>query len=434
MTKPADLIRFVLVRFFHLGLPMVCVMHIVVGCEESRFEEHVITTNVYISTVYAADVDNDGDTDVLSSSKYDEKIMWYENNMDADVDANAAGAFTERTIAQSTGAESVSCADFDGDGDMDVVAADDFGDRIVWYENTGTELGADTADAFTEHDVTTDIRSPDTVFAIDMDIDGDMDVLAISAIENKIAWYENGGTELGENMADVFTEHVISTEADFSALYPADVDGDGDLDVLSVSSDDIVWYENTGTEVGENTAGEFTKRVISSEHPNATAVYGADIDGDGDLDVLAAASWMPWSDKVAWYENTGTDAGEGSADAFTQHVITTNSSSAHSVYAADVDSDGDMDVLSAGFRLFLGDRVTWYENTGTNDSGNNAGEFTQHDINTVRESPYAIYPSDVDGDGNMDILASFGSVDSEASGDTIDTVQSIVWFQNTGGN
>ena len=72
------------------------------------------------------------------------------------------------------------------------------------------------------------------------------------------------------------------------------------------------------------------------------AVYAADIDNDGDMDVLSASIN---DSKIAWYEN------DGAADpSFTARTITTSADGARSVYAADMDNDGDIDVLSASYR------------------------------------------------------------------------------------
>ena len=129
------------------------------------------------------------------------------------------------------------------------------------------------------------------MFASDMDGDGDLDVLSASRNGDKIAWYENDGNQL-------FTVHTISTVADGAwSVHAADVDGDGDLDVLSASSidDKIAWYENDGSE-------RFTAHIIAinSAADGARAVFAADVDNDGDLDVLSASSG---NDKIAWYEN-----------------------------------------------------------------------------------------------------------------------------------
>jgi len=106
-------------------------------------------------------------------------------------------------------------------------------DKIDWYENNGSEN-------FTQHSITTDANDASSVYAVDADGDGDIDVLSASAIDNIIAWYENDGNEN-------FTSHSITTDALGAwSVYAVDVDGDGDIDVLSASSDDskIAWYEN----------------------------------------------------------------------------------------------------------------------------------------------------------------------------------------------
>jgi hypothetical protein len=96
-----------------------------------------------------------------------------------------------------------------------------------------------------------------SVYATDMDGDGDMDVLSASWTDNKIAWYENtdGAGTFG-------AQNVISTVAmNASSVYATDMDGDGDMDVLSASNDDhkIAWYENTD---GDGTFG--AQQVIST--------------------------------------------------------------------------------------------------------------------------------------------------------------------------
>ena len=93
-----------------------------------------------------------------------------------------------------------------------------------------------------------------------------------------------------------FDVHTITTSAyGARSVYAIDVDGDGDMDVLSASDQDdtIAWYENNGSE-------SFTAHTITSSADGANSVYAVDLDGDGDMDVLSA-SWN--DDKIAWYEN-----------------------------------------------------------------------------------------------------------------------------------
>jgi len=96
----------------------------------------------------------------------------------------------------------------------------------------------------------------------------------------------------------------------------------------------------------------FTEYSISTSADNAYSVYAADVDGDGDMDVLSASYN---DDKIAWYENDGSES-------FTEHTVTTSANGAVTVYAADVDGDGDMDVLSASYN---DDKIAWYEQEGS---------------------------------------------------------------------
>ncbi|MCH8042774.1 MAG: tandem-95 repeat protein, partial [Planctomycetes bacterium] len=327
------------------------------------------------TSLFAADVDGDGDIDVLSASQFDDTIAWYEND--------GSGRFVAHTISTAADfAIRVFAADVDGDGDMDVLSASVFDNKIVWYENDGDQR-------FTPHLITTLAFWAVDVIVADMDGDGDIDVLSASRDDDKIAWYENDGNQQ-------FTAHTISTAANGARrLFAADVDGDGDIDVLSASrtGDQIDWYENDGSQ-------RFTPHNISSTADGAMSVIAADLDGDGDMDVLSASYN---DDKIVWYEN---DGGEN----FTPHTISANADNVQSVSVADMDGDGDLDVLSASYN---DDKIAWYENDGS-------GGFTPHTISTDVDGARSAIAADVDGDGDLDVF-------SASTGDN-----TIAWYENDG--
>jgi len=122
----------------------------------------------------------------------------------------------------------------------------------------------------------------ESVFAVDIDGDGDPDVLSASYGDNKVAWYENL-----DGLGTYGPQHIITTDAQgVKRVCAADLDGDNDPDVLSASSltDEIAWYENTD---GNGTFGP--KQVITTLAENARWVVTADLDGDLDQDVLSAS-------------------------------------------------------------------------------------------------------------------------------------------------
>jgi hypothetical protein len=131
----------------------------------------------------------------------------------------------------------------------------------------------------------------------------------------------------------------------------ADVDGDGDMDLLGTAEVPpyggwVKWWENTA-----GNGSSWQMRTISSSMDNAKAVTAVDLDGDGDLDVIASA--VGGANKIAWWENV---VGDGSVWSSRTGVEGFN---AHSIFAADVDGDGGMDILGAG----NGPLISWWENS-----------------------------------------------------------------------
>jgi hypothetical protein len=138
---------------------------------------------------------------------------------------------------------------------------------------------------------------------------------------------------------------LLAKEAQF--VRATDLDDDGDADVLSASSGDnkIAWYENLG-------GGTFgPQQVITTGAIGAESVYATDLDCDGDMDVLSASMG---DDTIAWYENTNGLGSFGS-----QKVITTGANGAQSVYATDLNGDGNADVLAGSLS---DNKVAWFEN------------------------------------------------------------------------
>ena len=104
-------------------LPGMKIMEVLEGLQENDTLDEA-------SKVFVADLDGDGDLDIVSSSRGDDTIAWYEN------DGADDPTFTAADIATSAdGAQDVHVADLDGDGDLDIVSAGHDDDTITWYGN-----------------------------------------------------------------------------------------------------------------------------------------------------------------------------------------------------------------------------------------------------------------------------------------------------------
>ena len=337
------------------------------------FREHVLSTVERKATsVFAIDLDGDGDTDILSTSDENWTVVWYENL------GGSPPAFTKHTITEAArNARSVYATDLDADGDVDVVHGALLGDMVAWHENDGG-----SPPTFTTHLVSDQAFGTWSIYATDMDGDSDVDLVSAAVIHSRIAWWESDGAE-----TPTFTEHVITNTAKWAqSAHAEDIDGDGDKDIVSASRDDntIAWFESDGL-----TPPTFTK-IFIKQALGAKSVYATDIDGDSDIDVVGAARL---SDKVAWYENNGA------ADPLLEErIITTNADGAISVYATDVNDDGDIDVLSASDQ---DNRIAWYES-----NGGTPPTFSEWTISKKARSATGVYATDIDGDGDVDALSS----------------------------
>lgn len=340
-------------------------------------ENKVIDDALYVQTsqsVLSADLDGDGDKDILSSSYFGNKLVWIENLDGACID------LTLHTISSTIQAPwGIEVADLDGDGDLDVIAATISSNNVIWYENTdgnGTFVMKQTIYAF----------QANIVKAADMDNDGDFDLVWSSKIDGTIKWLKNTDG-LGTFGIQTNIENNVSTVI---SIYPADMDNDGDIDIVACytitgGAQGVTWYKNNGV---SNIFGSRT--LISSAVNNVTSVYAADLDGDGDLDVASASG----SDaKIAWYQNLDSLGTFGP-----QNILSSTATGASVVRIADMDGDADMDIV---FGSNDNKTIGWFKN---NDGlGNFTTEtFIASHSGDIRD----ISVSDMDGDGDLDFLTS----------------------------
>ena len=347
---------------------------------------HVLSNETDVQLLIAEDLDKDGDSDVAVTStrricdadgcRQQMHVSWFEN-------LDGVGAFDDgRIIVDRSRIEVIKFADVDGDDDFDMILGG--GDQVVVYFNDG-EMNFLTSQIV-------DTLQFSTVATGDFDSDNDVDIL-VSTIDadtrhNEIRLFEN---------LDGRGTYVRAQTIDADGFYPfdlsmVDLDADGDKDIVAnlvhqcshanCPRDDLVaWYRNDEGSFG-------SKITIDSTLLNPTSVATGDFDRDGDTDIAVATL----EGNVGWFKNNGS--------AEFSSVVSVSVNSGPNVLAADVELDGDIDLLSfqPGHNGF--GQVTWFE------SLNGKATFSSGDRIEFNDQLYGkLTLADFDGDNDLDIVS-----------------------------
>jgi hypothetical protein len=201
--------------------------------------------SIDVTSIFANDLDSDGDIDLITSTDYNNRIAWYEN------DGNEN--YLPHTISY-IGAPSIHCVDLNKDGHLDILGV--YHGRIYWYRNEGDMN-------FEEIIIPIIGYSNCRVHTDDMNGDGYIDILDAG---DKIVWYENDGNEN-------FNPHIIAgsiAERYFTPIFTIDIDDDGDVDMISTSGYEsrLTLYENKLFNAGTNVDIASTEKL--NIYPNPT--------------------------------------------------------------------------------------------------------------------------------------------------------------------
>jgi choice-of-anchor A domain-containing protein/uncharacterized repeat protein (TIGR01451 family) len=324
------------------------------------------------------DYDGDGYVDLFVANYSPDSLnQLYHNNGDGTFTKIVSGNPIVTDVASST---SGVWGDYDNDGDLDLYVSNNIGYKNFLYRNEGggtfTSIQNDPIVNYTGY-------SHGAAWA-DYDNDGFLDMFVAD-------YFPTGFNKLYHNNGDGTFEEVTSsplvTDAAFS-VSPAwgdyDNDGDQDLFVANTTNQKNFLYRNDGN-------GQFTKitsgAIVNDETQSVGASWG-DYDNDGDLDLFVANSG---GQNNLLYQNNG----DGTFTKITNSVVTTSGGNSHGSAWADIDNDGDLDLLVTNDQdednfLYINNGDGTFvaaNNEVTNDAGKSFG------------SAFA----DIDNDGDLDL-------------------------------
>ena len=445
------------------------------------------------SQIAVADLDGDGDIDVIEGRDVGAQFRYFENIAQAgQVPIYAAPVDNAFGLPQSGSIVNPALVDLDADGDSDLVTIEFANGTPIVYENVGSATAPQFAAGqsgrygLPTFSASNDYRS--ITFA-DIDADGDPD--AFYGASFRLGFSRNTGTAASPQFGPIETGSLFGIDrfdlGNLAALAFGDLDGDGDLDLLGGDSEgNLNYFENTGSgtapafgtvdrnafglaNIGSNSvpalvdfygtgslgvlAGNrrgqffaFTQGPLpaGTQTPafsaaqtlpfglpdlgDAATYTEGDLDGDGDLDLVAGDNngAGPTDGALYYFENTGT----ATAPAYTQRAPgsvglddTAGLGRLLTPDLGDVDGDGDLDLMVGDLDGDYG----YYENTGTAAAPaftNRGNLFGFPD----RGSSATVELADLDGDGDTDAL--LGSRDNGGGGFRI---TNLVLLENTGG-
>jgi hypothetical protein len=350
---------------------------------------HPLLTNLQI-----VDFDKDGQLDVLACDARRQGVFWYRRTPEGKWDERPlVGEWIYGPPAHAT------VVDLDQDGDSDVLVAglgnvwptDERVGRVIWLENRGDFQ-------FEPRCLLDDVRRVADVQAGDLDGDGDLDLaVAVFGFDHgRLLWLENTGQQR-------FREHELMAAAGPIHVPLADFDADGDLDLVTIftQEEEEVWgFENQG-------GGRFDPRPrLLYSTPNhdlgGAGLVRCDLDQDGDPDLLLSAGDnlelvyhypQPYHGCI-WLENEGSWR-------FQAHRLA-QFGGTYAADAADLDADGDQDVVLAGmFNDWArpgAASLVWLENDGSQN-------FRPWQLAAEPTSLCTVACGDLNGDGRPDIVA-----------------------------
>lgn len=308
--------------------------------EYPNFQHHIIRRGNYSAgRPTAADVDGDGDMDLVVAKKGDRAVYWYENPLPKG--NPASGIWNEHPVGSTKKTnkgdyvKDYGVGDFDGDGKNDIVVCtfDEPAEVFIYFQQAADRWYKKTHTYANGHEGL-DIG--------DLDGDGDPDVVTNGR------WFETPANPRTEPLV----EHVIdqkwhnqigSWQRNATMIRVADINGDGRLDVVISHSEmedyPVSWYS------ASDPKGQWTEHPIDASYGWCQTLDVGDVDLDGDLDLLAGRFTrpnppdVPPPHDIRIYYNPGDGLGT-----WVKQVVHSDGG-IYFGHLADMGGDGDLDIV-----------------------------------------------------------------------------------------
>lgn len=319
--------------------------------------------------IAAADIDGDSYIDITGLFFADNSLSWWRNM------EHSGMGWMRLEIDTQFDPSFISFCELSGDSSIDLLSYSNETDEFMWLENPGG-----TGYNWERHIIRDSCYVPMSE-AVDVDSDGDLDLLA--EVDYSLTCFVNE-----DGSGDSWTEYPMDDTLGiyrWSCCSDLDSDGDSDLAAICSSTDEINWFENEGGGLS------WTKHTIESNYSDGSDIHSGDINGDGFPDLVCTATF---SNELTWWENSDTSPGSY----WTKVQISDQMSGVYSSGISDLDNDGDLDVLSIPIRSPGSVYISWWENI--DGSGM---LWLENDLSQFFQDADEVCPVDLDCDGVIDV-------------------------------
>jgi hypothetical protein len=302
----------------------------------------------------------------------------------------------EKVVIDPTLGESCAVGDIDGDGRPDIVSG------RWWYRNPDWKrfefrtLGGEIKPDGTGYE----LCGGDDL--LDVDGDGDLDVLSTHLFTGTMIWYENPGR--GAVAADrPWVEHLIAKTGFIEFHMLVDIDGDGRRRELLPDNNEVAWYTP-----GPDPKMPWVRHAVRDKGPGH-GIGAGDLNGDGKVDILTRAGWLeaPRSSDRAWRAHSFPFGHRP-----------------EEIFALDCNGDGRPDLIASdghGYGLY------WAENLGPDAAGEL--RFEVHVIDGTWAQLHGLNLVDFDGDGDLDIFVGKRHLAHNGRDPGEDEPCQVVWYE-----